>query len=225
MATNRLYDQLKEACATEWDEYTRHDFVLGIADGSLQLGAFRFYLVQDFLFLKHFARAYALAVYKADHLEDMRAAAGSTAAILGETGVHLKYCADWGLDEADIIATPEAPETTAYTRFVLERGMAGDLLDLHVALSPCAVGYAEIGRLIVDEIGPTANNPYQDWIDVYSGDEFGDGAASQVAMLDRQLALRGGPGRFDGLVETFRTATRLERDFWQMGLNAAEVAG
>ena len=222
MAANRLYDQLKEACATEWDEYTRHEFVHGIADGSLQLEAFRFYLVQDFLFLKHFARAYALAVYKADHLEDMRAAAGSTAAILGETGVHLKYCAEWGLDEGDIIATPEAPETTAYTRFVLERGMAGDLLDLHVALSPCAVGYAEIGRLIVDEIGPKANNPYQDWIDVYSGDEFGDGAASQVAMLDRQLALRGGPGRFDGLVETFRTATRLERDFWQMGLNAAK---
>jgi thiaminase/transcriptional activator TenA len=221
MATIRLYDQLKEACATEWDEYTHHEFVHSIADGSLQLEAFRFYLVQDFLFLKHFARAYALAVYKSDHLEDMRAAAASTTAILGETGVHLKYCADWGLNENDIVATPEAPETTAYTRFVLERGMAGDLLDLHVALSPCAVGYAEIGRLIVEELGPKARNPYQDWIDVYAGEEFGDGAAAQVTMLDRQLALRGGPGRFDGLVETFRTATRLERDFWQMGLNAA----
>ena len=222
MAANRLYDQLKDACPTEWEEYTRHNFVRGIADGSLQLEAFRFYLVQDFLFLKHFARAYALAVYKSEHLDDMRAALASTTAILGETGVHLKYCAEWGLDESDIVATPEAHETTAYTRFVLERGMSGDLLDLHVALSPCAVGYAEIGRLIVDELEPkTDGNPYQDWIDVYSGEEFCAGADAQVAMLDRQMTLRGGPGRFEGLAETFRIATRLERDFWQMGLNAA----
>lgn len=215
-----LYERLKIACAIEWEEYTKHEFVRCLADGSLPLEAFKFYLVQDFLFLKHFARAYALAVYKAEHLEDMRAAASSTAAILGETGVHLKYCAEWGLNENDIIATREAPETTAYTRFVLERGMSGDLLDLHVALSPCAVGYAEIGRLIVDELGVKSNNPYKDWIDVYSGEEFGEGAAAQIKMLDRQSELRGGPGRFEGLIETFRTATRLERDFWQMGLNA-----
>ena len=222
MAGNRLYDQLKEVCRAEWKEYTRHEFVYGIADGSLQLDAFRFYLVQDFLFLKHFARAYALAVYKSEHLDDMRSALANATAIMGETGVHLQYCAEWRLDESDIVATSEAPETTAYTRFVLERGMSGDLLDLHVALSPCAVGYAEIGRLIVDELEPkTDGNPYQDWIDVYSGEEFGAGAGAQVAMLDRQMALRGGPGRFDGLAETFRIATRLERDFWQMGLNAA----
>ena len=33
--------------------------------------------------------------------------------------------------------------------FVLERGMAGDLLDLHVALAPCIVGYAEIAAELI----------------------------------------------------------------------------
>jgi len=32
-------------------------------------------------------------------------------------------------------ALPEAAETIAYTRYVLERGLSGDLLDLHVALA------------------------------------------------------------------------------------------
>jgi thiaminase/transcriptional activator TenA len=34
-----------------------------LADGSLAEAAFRHYLVQDYLFLTEFARAYALSVY------------------------------------------------------------------------------------------------------------------------------------------------------------------
>ncbi len=44
------------------------------------------------------------------------------------------------------------------TRFVLDRGMAGDLLDLHVALAPCVLGYAEIGTAL--EHQATVENRY-----------------------------------------------------------------
>src|SRR3712207_1345708 len=111
-----------------------------LADGSLPEAGFRHYLVQDYLFLIQLARAYALAVYKSDTLADMRQAGAAMSAILDmEMGLHVQYCAQWGLDEAGMAATPEATHTLAYTRFVLERGMAGDLLDLHVALAPCIV--------------------------------------------------------------------------------------
>jgi thiaminase/transcriptional activator TenA len=46
-----------------------------LADGSLAEAAFRHYLVQDYLFLIEFARAYALSVYKSPKLADMREAA------------------------------------------------------------------------------------------------------------------------------------------------------
>jgi hypothetical protein len=39
-----------------------------MADGSLAEAAFRHYLVQDYLFLIEFARAYALSVYKSPKL-------------------------------------------------------------------------------------------------------------------------------------------------------------
>jgi len=35
------------------------------------------------------------------------------------------------------------------------------------------------------------------------------------------MATRGGPGRLPGLIDTFREATILEADFWQMGLTLA----
>ena len=49
------------------------------------------------------------------------------------------------IQRIDMEAAPEDLACMAYTRFVLERGMSGDLLDLHIALAPCIVGYAEIG--------------------------------------------------------------------------------
>ena len=70
-----FFERLKAAASAEWRAYTEHPFTNGMADGSLAEAAFRHYLVQDYLFLIEFARAYALAVYKSPKLADMREAA------------------------------------------------------------------------------------------------------------------------------------------------------
>jgi thiaminase/transcriptional activator TenA len=62
-------------------------------------------------------------------------------------------------------------------------------------------------------------NPYKDWIEMYSGEEFQDVAKAAVRHLDELGASRLGPGRFEGLVKAFRQATILEIGFWDMGLN------
>jgi thiaminase/transcriptional activator TenA len=218
-----LFGRLRDACAGDWHAYVRHDFVRGLADGTLPERCFRHYLVQDYLFLIHFARAYALAAYKSDSLDDMRQAAGAMSALLDyEMRLHVEYCAGWGLDEAAMAATPEATATLAYTRFVLERGMSGDLLDLHVALAPCVVGYAEIAaELVADPRTRLDGNPYRVWIETYAADEYRRVAEAEIAQLDRLYAARGGEARFAGLVRTFAAASRLEAGFWQMGLDAA----
>jgi thiaminase (transcriptional activator TenA) len=218
--TTGFFDRLREAAGEEWTRYTRHEFVRRLGDGSLEQAAFRHYLIQDYLFLIHFARAYALAVYKSDTLADMRQAGASLSAILDlEMGLHVKFCAGWGLDEDAMASAPEATGTLAYTRFVLERGMAGDLLDLHVALAPCIVGYAEIAaELMADPATDLEGNPYRDWIEMYAGEEYREVAAAEIAQLDSLYARRGGEARFGDLAKTFTTASRLEAGFWEMGL-------
>lgn len=221
VAENTLYGRLKADCAAEWQAYTRHDFVRQLGAATLPEAAFRHYLQQDYLFLIHFARAYALAGYKAETLEDMRAAAATLSALVDtEMSLHVDYCKGWGLTEAEMEALPEDMATVAYTRFVLDRGMAGDLLDLQVALAPCVVGYAEIGRWLAgDADGVRDGNPYADWIDMYAGEDYQQVASGAVAALDRLMERRGGAGRMAALTETFRQATRLEAAFWQMGLD------
>ncbi len=212
-----LFGRLKSDNQADWDAYIEHEFVAQLADGSLAEASFKHYLGQDYLFLIHFARAYALAAYKADNLADIRQAAGGLAAIVDlEMDLHVKFCADWGMSEADMEALPEAPETMAYTRYVLEKGLSGDLLDLHVALAPCIIGYAEIGAALKDK---AAGNPYGAWIEMYASEDYQAVAKAEIEQLDSLLATRGGEGRLSSLSKTFNQATRLEIAFWQMGLD------
>ena len=214
------FDDLKAACANDWQAYIQHEFVAQLGDGTLSGDAFAHYLKQDYLFLIHFARAYALAAYKSRSLADLRQAHEGLQAIVDlELGLHVDYCREWGISEADLEALPEARATLAYTRYVLDTGHRGDLLDLHVALAPCVIGYGEIANWINRRTTTVRgdDNPYDAWIAMYASDEFQAAMAAERDWLDARLAAVT-PARFDELVTVFRDATRLEIDFWQMGL-------
>lgn len=217
-----LIDDLRAAAPDDWRAFTHHPFVAGLADGSLPEAAFRAYLVQDYRFLVHFARAHALEAFKADTVADLRWAAAAAAGIIDEEmRLHVGFCAGWGIGEDELEASPEAPQTVAYTRFVLDTGLAGDALDLAVALAPCTVGYGEIGaRLAADPAtvrGPA--NPYEDWIAAYAGDAYQAGVRDAVERMEAIADRRGGAGRLPDLARVFARAARLEADFWQMGLD------
>jgi thiaminase/transcriptional activator TenA len=216
-----FYELLKDGADAEWRAYVEHPFTTAMADGTLPQPAFRHYLVQDYLFLIEFARAYALAVYKAPQLSDMREAAVALSAILDvEMNLHVKLCAGWGLSPEDLERAPPVPEMLAYTRYVLDTGMRGDLLGLKVALAPCVIGYAEIGTRLAAAAGSGAENPYRVWIDEYAGAAYQEVAAKARADLDRLADRYATPARQAELVQIFREATRLEADFWEMGWRA-----
>jgi len=222
-----LFETLKDRCRPEWESYTRHEFVQQLGAGTLPLPVFQDYLVQDYHFLVQFARANALAAFKSRTLADLRAAHAATGAILAETELHLRLTERWGIPRAELDAAPEKQATVAYTRYVLDSGMVGDLLDLHVALAPCTIGYAEIGAELAPRLDDPAahsdagDHPYRDWIEEYSGEAFTAAARASIAQLDALAAGGLTDRRLDELTEVFRTASRLEADFWQQALDAA----
>lgn len=221
-AEGGLFRRLRAACAKDWSDYTWHEFCRRLSDGSLPLAAFRRYLIQDYLFLIHFARAKALAVFKAESIPAMVDKTNAIQAILAETSMHLKYCEGWGLSQAEVLGTPESAETVSYTRYVIDRGLAGDILDLEVALVPCSVGYAEVAlRILADPHRKVVGNPYQSWIDTYGAEGYQKLARAAAQRIDDLGVSHGGEARFPILSATFSEAARLEQRFWQQGLDAA----
>jgi thiaminase (transcriptional activator TenA) len=214
-----FFERLKTAASAEWRAYTEHPFTDAMADGSLPEAAFRHYLVQDYLFLIEFARAYALAIYKSPSLADMRESAAGVSAILDvEMDLHIKLCAGWGLSPADLEGAPPAAEMLAYTRYVLDAGMRSDLLALKVALAPCVIGYAEIAARLAALPGAlAASNPYSVWISEYAGAPYQEVAANARAQLDNLADRYATPAREAELIAIFAEATRLEAGFWEMG--------
>lgn len=213
-----LFTELKSASATEWDAYVHHDFVEQLGQGALALPSFQDYLVQDYLFLIQFARAYALSAYKSRSLDEIKLSADGLALILKETELHIGLTERWGIDRATLESTPEKMGTVAYTRYVLDCGMAGDLLDLEVALAPCTIGYAEIGADLAARFSPAPDHPYVEWITEYAGEDFQQGAQLAIERIDSLAGGQLSDKRRAELSEIFRKATVLEADFWQQAL-------
>ena len=214
------FQSLTEACQDDWNRYIQHDFIRQLGKGILDKSCFQHYLKQDYLFLIQFARAWGLAVYKShDVFEIRKALAGLKAIMDTELELHIQYCKEWGISEQELNTLPEAKANMAYSRYILDAGQQGNLLDLHIVLAPCLIGYGMIACWLKDQPWyQTINNPYQSWVEMYANDEFQIAMQEEIDWINQRLADIDSQ-RFQQLTKIFTKATQLETDFWQMGLD------
>lgn len=218
----RVFAQWRQGCLEQWSAFTHHAFVEGLRDGSLSQSAFTHYLIQDYVFLVHFSRAWSLGVIKAETLDEMKTCAATVDTLINhEMDLHIRTCAAAGINETTLFSAPENIENLAYTRYVMDAGLQGDFLDLMAALAPCVFGYGEIGL----RLGRTRvkDTPYADWISTYAGDDYQSAMTRVGAMIDDAVTLRLGrefqnAPRWVQLQKRFTRATELEAGFWEMGL-------
>ena len=121
-ATDRFYEAVKMI----WEQYYNHPFIKGMGDGSLDISKFRYFMLQDYLYLFEYARVFAFGVTKADDPEIMRVFSKSIDAILNnEMSIHKAYMARIGIKESEVLNVKPALNNTSYTSYMLavsERG-------------------------------------------------------------------------------------------------------
>ncbi|URL06069.1 thiaminase II [Avibacterium sp. 21-595] len=200
-----------------WDNYIHHSFVQQLSQGTLAKKCFQHYLQQDYLYLFQYSRALSLGIFKAENFAEILTAHQANEVLLKETQLHVAFCKAWGISEETLHQVQESTACVAYTRYVLDCGMKGGLAELYTALAPCMLGYAEIGKILSQQT-PVANNPYQQWIDTYGAEDFQQAAQEFMTMLNG-LFIDLSHKQQQRLQHIFTTATRMEIDFWQMGLD------
>ncbi len=193
----------------------RHPFIAGLTDGSLPRESFRFYAVQDALYLREFARALAIAAARAPRDEWIimfnEHAAG---ALKVERALHESFFKEWGVTPADVAATPLAPTNLAYTSYLLATAYGGAFHEGLAALLPCYWIYWEVGKAL--ERAGSPDPLYARWIGTYASGEFG-GLVQAVLDAANQTAARLTPVQREAMRRHFVTTSRYEWMFWDMG--------
>lgn len=196
-----LYEQIRDM-----------PFNRALADGTLSMPRFQHYMIQDAHYLVAFGRALAVAAAKADSADGIvQFAEAAKVAVIVERSLHEGFMRQFGIDAASFQAMPLSPACHHYTSYLQSVAWSAPYPVVLAALLPCFWIYAEVGRHI--HAHAAADNPYQDWIDTYAGEEFHAAVRAVITTID-QVAAGVDAGTREQMHQAFAMASRLEWVFW-----------
>lgn len=212
----RITDRLLAATKDIWDAYNLHPFVLGIQKGDLDKEKFRYYIMQDFLYLEEYAKVFAVGVAKAKSLETANLFAKYIAVMNGELNVHSGYMGKFAVGQEEIEQMSPSLDNLSYTSYMLRVAYEDGEAEILAAILSCAYSYEVIAKRIVENAPEAVNHAfYGDWIRGYASEEY---AAGNVILLDTLNALTEHytECQLAHLEDIFVACSRYEMAFWQM---------
>jgi thiaminase/transcriptional activator TenA len=213
-----MSEALRADSSASWDALHAHPFLRELADGTLPLDRFRFFIEQDDFFLEDYARCLATGVARSRNDVEMRSFTTDLLAVIEDelpsNRALLARVIEMGAEDRGGGRMP-APANVAYTSYMQAVAARGDALDIMAVLLPCSWSYVEIATAL--EPAATANEVYAGWIGFFRSPEVVEMVAGIRRDFD-ELArgARLGPERRTGLTRTFATSCRWEHAFWEM---------
>ena len=208
--------RLHDAAAPVWKACLRHPFVTGIGDGTLDMEKFRYFMLQDYLYLFDYARVFALGVVKARDPELMRVFAANVDAILGgEMKIHRAYMKRLDITEEQVFSVKPALANLSYTNYMLSVAYAGTPMEIVASILACSWSYAEIGQALAAIPGAAEHPFYGEWIRGYASEEYAATNQALIELMDT-LAADATEAQLAYLTDVFVNCSRYELGFWDM---------
>lgn len=210
--SERLYEKVKPI----WEKNHNHPFVQEMGDGTLDKDKFRYFMIQDYLYLIEYSKLFAIGAAKASDVKTMGEFAKLLDATLNtEMDLHRQYAKKFNISEEELENAKPAAVTVSYTHYMLAVGQNGGLAELVASLLPCMWSYAEIGQALSKIPGAKDHEFYGEWIRMYADDEFQELTKWTINMLDH-LAEGKPEKELAHLEDMFLNTTRFEYMFWDM---------
>ena len=208
--------RLHDAAAPVWEACLRHPFVTGIGDGTLDMEKFRYFMLQDYLYLFDYARVFALGVVKARDPELMRVFAANVDAILGgEMKIHRAYMKRLDITEEQVFSIKPALANLSYTNYMLSVAQPGGPMEIVASILACSWSYAEIGQALAAIPGAAEHPFYGECIQGYASEEYAATNQALIELMD-SLAADAGEEQLAYLTDVFVNCSRYELGFWDM---------
>jgi thiaminase/transcriptional activator TenA len=209
---NGFTNELWRSIQSIYNEILTHPFLRGLTDGTLTEERFRYYVLQDALYLREYARALSLAgVRSSDESALVMFNEHSAGAVTVERSLHEGFLQDLGINQEEAQATEKSPTTLAYTSYLLKTATLGDYPKVLGAVLPCYWIYWEVGKALLGRSSPNAL--YERWIGTYGGEEFGALVEAVLELTDR-ICEDLNSSQKDRVTRAFVTTSRYEWMFW-----------
>lgn len=222
MNNNHTTERLLDASRGIWEGYLAHPFVRGLADGSLAVNKFHFYLLQDYLYLFDYAKVFAQGVVKSREPEVMRVFSSYVASILnGEMEIHRGYMARLGITEAQAEAVQPSLSNLSYTAYMRAVAAEEGPAEIMAAVLSCAISYEYIAKWIVKNYPDAENHDfYGEWVRGYASEDYAAENQRLIALMER-LSADYTETQLQRLIDIFIACSRYEAMFWDMAWDGA----
>ncbi|MHC5247676.1 thiaminase II [Enterococcus sp. LJL90] len=210
----RVTEELRLATEESWQKSLHHPFVKGIVQGDLLLEKFKFYILQDIYYLKHYGKIHAIAASQAEDFA-LTAVLAEKAKLTAEAEltVHQEHAEILNISQQEIQELKPAPTAYAYTSHLYRASMSGSLAHTIAAILPCYWLYADIGKTYVT--AQPAPKIYQNWLATYASDWFQTSTQEMIDLMD-ELAADLTNQQKAKIKEDFILSKEYELAFWEM---------
>lgn len=213
--SEKLYLSVKDI----WDSYNEHPFVKGIETGNLDIDKFKFYMIQDYLYLLEYSRVFALGIVKAKDEETMRLFAESVNSILNsETTIHKSYMSRLEITKEEVEEAKASIDNISYTNYMLSVAQSQGLLELIVSVLSCSWSYKIIADKINERSDTINHEFYGEWVKGYVSEEYARSNNIIINLVDK-FGENITECEADNLINIFRNCSRYEYMFWDMAYN------
>lgn len=216
----RFTDILRQETKESWEQSLNHPFVQGIVRGDLPLDTFKYYIIQDIYYLKHFGKVHAMAAAQSDDFQ-VTAMLTEKAKMTAEAEltVHREHAELLNITEDDMKHFKPAPTAYAYTSHLYRAALSGQTGQTIAAMLPCYWLYADIGKK--NQRAKPGKTIYQNWINMYADDWFQTSTQEQIDLLDK-IAEESSDQEKEKIKEQFVIAKEYELAFWEMAYTKEE---
>ena len=120
--TIKTTERLLSATKDIWAAYNEHPFVKGIQDGTLEQAKFKYYIIQDYLYLEEYAKVFALGIAKAKSPETIQLFSRYVTLLTeGEMDIHRGYMGKFSVSREELEATPRSLDNLSYTSYIVSQ--------------------------------------------------------------------------------------------------------
>jgi len=208
---------LKAKAEKVWEDGYNHPFVQGLGKGTLDKEKFKFYLLQDYLYLLQYAKVFAAAVLKSDTEEYMSNFTIVQNYIFNtEMDVHREYMKRFDITQEEIDSVKSSLYNRTYTANMLAHGFTGGLAEIIATVLPCGWTYSDYGKRLKSQyVDNLEGNFYKTWIENYASDSFAGSLEWLFGALD-DLVVDMSDKQRENIEEIFISSVEFEYLFWDM---------